>query len=65
MFRRRLIPVLMLLVVLGVSIPLTLADDIPPATIVNDEGGAVSITGTLTYTNGFFTAGVDEPVIIL
>jgi C-terminal processing protease CtpA/Prc len=36
-----------------------------PAVIVNDQGGPVRITGLLTYTNGFFTLGVDEPVIIL
>ncbi len=39
--------------------------DIPPALIVNDEGGPVSITGSVTYTNLFFTAGVSEPLIIL
>ena len=38
---------------------------IPPATIVNDEGGPVSITGDLAYTYGYFTDGVDEPLIIL
>ena len=38
---------------------------IPPATIVNDEGGPVSVTGDVSYTNGFFTAGVDEPLVIL
>jgi C-terminal processing protease CtpA/Prc len=37
----------------------------PPAEIVNDEGGAVSITGDVEYTNTFFTMGVAEPVIIL
>ncbi|MEM9954751.1 MAG: S41 family peptidase [Chloroflexota bacterium] len=40
-------------------------DDIEPATIVNDEGGPVVITGDVEYTNAFFTAGVSEPVIIL
>lgn len=37
----------------------------PPAEIVNDEGGPVMVSGTLTYTNAFFTAGVAEPVVIL
>ena len=35
------------------------------ALIVNDEGGPVSISGDLHYTNAFFTSGVDEPIIIL
>jgi C-terminal processing protease CtpA/Prc len=39
--------------------------EFPPAEIVNDEGGAVSITGNVEYTNTFFTMGVAEPVIIL
>lgn len=53
------------LMVMG-AFSLTLAqDEIPAATIVNDEGGPVNITGTLTYTNGFFTLGTDEPLIIL
>lgn len=41
------------------------SDDIPLAPIVNDEGGPVSVTGSVTYTNLFFTAGVSEPLIIL
>ncbi|MEZ4609491.1 MAG: S41 family peptidase [Caldilineaceae bacterium] len=40
-------------------------DDAPPAPVVNDEGGAVSISGVLTYTNAFFTLGAAAPVIIL
>ena len=41
-------------------------DDAPPAaTIVNDEGGPVSVTGEVAYSNGFFTLGADEPLIIL
>ncbi len=49
------------------SLSVAVAQDaaIPPATIVNDEGGPVSVTGDVTYTNGFFTAGVDEPLVIL
>lgn len=40
-------------------------DEIPRAEVVNDEGGAILITGTVTYTNLFFTAGVAMPVVIL
>lgn len=35
------------------------------APIVNDEGGPVSITGVVSYTNPFFTLGIAAPVIIL
>ncbi len=35
------------------------------ALIVNDDGGPVSISGNLHYTNAFFTSGVAEPLIIL
>ncbi len=41
------------------------ASDFPPAEIVNDEGGTVSITGEVEYTNSFFTMGVAEPMVIL
>lgn len=38
----------------------------PPAPIVNDEGGPVTITGQLTYSNaGFFTGGIAQPLILL
>ncbi len=37
----------------------------PPAPIINDEGGAVGITGEVAYTNPFFNAGVAAPVVIL
>src|SRR3990172_2636845 len=39
--------------------------EFPPAPIANDEGGAVSITGQVTYTNPFFTIGVAQPLIVL
>lgn len=42
-----------------------LAQDWPAAPIINDEGGPVVITGTLTYTNPFFGDGISQPVIIL
>ena len=41
------------------------ASKLPPAQIVNDEGGAVAITGEVTYSNAFFTIGVAAPMIIL
>ncbi len=41
------------------------ASDLPPAEILNDEGGPVSITGEVDYTNVLFTDGVAEPVVIL
>ncbi|MEO8396581.1 MAG: PDZ domain-containing protein, partial [Chloroflexota bacterium] len=40
-------------------------ESMPAATIVNDEGGPVAITGDVAYTYGFFTNGVDEPEVIL
>lgn len=38
---------------------------LPPAEIVNDEGGPVQIFGTVTYSNVFFTSGVAQPLVIL
>lgn len=35
------------------------------ATIINDEGGPIAITGVVTYTSPFFTLGVAQPVVIL
>ena len=37
----------------------------PAAPIANEEGGPVSISGVVTYTNPFFTLGVASPVVIL
>ncbi len=54
----------LLLAVLLVAAP-ALAQEIPPAPIVNDEGGPVVITGTVEYTNPFFTSGVAQPLVIL
>jgi len=47
--------------------PVSLAQDEtpPPAEIVNDEGGPVSITGAVPYTNPYFTLGVAAPLVIL
>ncbi len=45
--------------------PTTIAEPALVAQIINDEGGPVIITGELSYSNAFFTSGVDEPLIIL
>lgn len=37
----------------------------PRADIVNDEGGPVSITGDVAYSNPFFTLGIAAPLVIL
>jgi len=42
-----------------------LADTLPPATIVVDEGGPVAIAGELSYTDPFFTIGTAAPMVIL
>lgn len=46
----------------------TVPNDDPPgeAVLLNaEEGGTRNITGSLAYTNPFFTAGVSQPLIIL
>ena len=65
--KRRLFWMIALLSLAFGSLSVAAAQDtsIQPAKIVNDEGGPVSVTGKVTYTNGFFTAGVDEPLVIL
>jgi C-terminal processing protease CtpA/Prc len=62
--RHRVILFLLVIVVFAVT-PSMAQDEIPPAEIVNDEGGPVVITGQVNYTNAFFTVGVAMPVIIL
>ena len=37
----------------------------PAAQVVNDEGGAVRIAGSVTYTSPYFTIGVAQPMVIL
>ncbi len=56
---------LLLAIALGAASIASAQDEAPPAPIVNDEGGPVSVTGKVTYTNGFFTLGVAEPLIVL
>ncbi len=60
----RLKVVLLLVMVFSVSVVFA-QDELPPAEIVNDEGGPVVVTGTLSYTDVLFTAGVAEPLIVL
>lgn len=62
---KRLLVLSLLLLILTRSLVAAQDKEIPPAEIVNDEGGPVQITGEVIYTNGFFTLGVDEPLIIL
>ncbi len=58
--------VLALTLILGSSALNAQSSGFSPAKIVDDEGGPVSLTGTLSYTNaGFFTNGVAQPVILM
>jgi len=45
----------------------TPANNVPPGTpnIINDEGGTTVVTGSVTYTNTFFTTGTSQPLVIL
>ncbi len=56
---------IVLLLLFLMAVPTIGQDDPPPAEIVNDEGGPIFITGSVEYTNAFFTLGVAEPLIIL
>jgi C-terminal processing protease CtpA/Prc len=47
------------------SAPLFAQSDLPPADIINDEGGPVLVTGVMNYTNPLTTMGVAQPLIIL
>lgn len=60
----RVLAAALILFLMGMA-ALAIDEDTAPAAIVNDEGGPVAITGEVSYTNAFFTAGVSEPVIIL
>ncbi|MCL4835206.1 MAG: hypothetical protein KJZ86_22390 [Caldilineaceae bacterium] len=67
-FLRFLQTLLVLALVASLTVtPVSLAQDEapPPAEIVNDEGGPVSITGEVAYTWPFFTSGVAAPLVIL
>jgi C-terminal processing protease CtpA/Prc len=61
----RVLSLLLVATLLGMfSLAHAQEDDIPKADIENDEGGPVIITGELSYTNAFFTAGAAQPLII-
>lgn len=60
---RRLTLIALLLCAIGLSAHAQA--DLPPAPITNDEGGPITITGTLTYTNLRFTSGVAQPILLL
>jgi C-terminal processing protease CtpA/Prc len=62
MFNRLLFVVTLLLVTSTLALA---QDELPPAPVINDEGGVQVITGEVAYTNAFFTAGVAEPLVIL
>ena len=70
---RRKRSVTMSLLTLGLAVVLSLrpgvsraqTDDLPPAPIVNDEGGPVSVHGEVSYTNALFTLGTAAPMVIL
>lgn len=50
---------------LALCVTPALGQGIPPANVINDEGGPVVINGSVTYTNPFFTSGTAAPLIIL
>lgn len=63
--RKQMLFVLAVLSLALIGLPVAAQDDLPPAKIVNDEGGPVAITGSVNYTSLTFTVGVAEPLIIL
>lgn len=70
MFRRATIMVVCcMLLILAVSqvgaIGEVVPDPMPAATIVNDEGGPVLLTGELEFTLGFFTSLWRDPYVIM
>jgi C-terminal processing protease CtpA/Prc len=62
MKRKNLLLIAILMMVIS---QISTAQQFPPAQVINDEGGPVAITGSVTYTNPFFTAGVAAPLVIL
>ncbi len=61
-YRLLLIALMLMIVTIAVT---ALDEDIPPAPIVNDEGGTQIIRGDVAYTNPFFTASAEDGFIIL
>ena len=57
------------IVLVAATVPLTVppdeGDDPPAAVIEHDEGGPVTIAGSVEYTDPFFALGVAEPLVIL
>ncbi len=49
----------------GASFAFGQTGGLTPAPITNDEGGPAYISGSVSYTNVFFTAGVAEPLVIM
>jgi len=57
---------LLMSLMLGVAVFAQGSSDPPPAApIVNDDGGAVRITGQVAYSYPYFTSGVAQPMVIL
>ena len=78
MIRNRMsVCALLVMFLLAINLPVFAigedTDDTPPAAtapegaavIVDDQGGPTVITGTVTYTNPFFTLGTAQPLVIL
>lgn len=38
---------------------------VPPARVINDEGGPVQVSGQVTYSSPYFTIGIAQPLIVL
>lgn len=58
----RLLSVIVILLIISIAVT-ALDEDIDPAPIVNDEGGAVLVRGEVAYTNAFFTADAEDGFI--
>jgi carboxyl-terminal processing protease len=67
MREKHVLSVVMLLLVMSLGVlPFALAqDETPPAEIVNDEGGAVSLNGTVTVSNPNVIAFAYQPILVL
>lgn len=64
---RGFVAALALAVIVLACAPLSTAQPTPVATEepVQEDGGPTIVTGTVTYTNPFFTEGVAQPIVIL
>jgi C-terminal processing protease CtpA/Prc len=62
---RYLLLIVLLAAILAAVGAVAAQNDTPDAEIVNDEGGAVVVTGEMVYTNPLLTAGIAQPLIIL